>query len=87
MEPGMLGKYLPRFGIIRRLPFFPQIIEFIQNIVLFSGQASKKGSWTADDDRLARMIEVLGPFPPQLLERGKHTAEFFNERGKILSGV
>lgn len=29
------------------------------------------------------MIEVLGPFPSQLLKCGKRTADFFNERGKM----
>lgn len=28
----------------------------------FSGVASKTGSWTSDDDRLARTIEILGNF-------------------------
>ncbi|EED20490.1 protein kinase, putative [Talaromyces stipitatus ATCC 10500] len=60
------------------------IVEFIQGIVLFSGEPSKNGSWTADDDRLAKMIEVLGPFPSQLLKRGKRTADFFNKRGDLL---
>lgn len=40
-----------------------------------------KGTWTVDDDRLARTIEVLGRFPPELLTQGTRTAEYFNERG------
>ncbi|KAJ5248963.1 hypothetical protein N7468_000414 [Penicillium chermesinum] len=59
------------------------IIEFVQGIVPFSGVASKKGSWTVDDDRLARTIEILGNFPPELLQRGSKTAEFFNADGGL----
>lgn len=47
----------------------------------FSGLASKNGSWTVDDDRLARTIEILGNFPPELLRKGNRTAEFFNTDG------
>jgi serine/threonine-protein kinase SRPK3 len=52
--------------------------------VPFSGVGSKNGSWTADDDRLARTIEVLGDFPPGLLQDGSKTAEFFNTNGNAL---
>ncbi|KAK9366188.1 protein kinase [Lipomyces kononenkoae] len=56
------------------------IVEFVQGLVLFSGEASRNGTWTADDDRLARIIEILGPFPLQLLKRGKRTTNFFGEK-------
>ncbi|OJJ46534.1 hypothetical protein ASPZODRAFT_132604 [Penicilliopsis zonata CBS 506.65] len=59
------------------------VVEFVQGIVLFSSEASEKGSWTADDDRLARMIEILGPFPTEFLKRGKHTAGFFDKHGNL----
>ncbi|EEP79814.1 predicted protein [Uncinocarpus reesii 1704] len=59
-------------------------VEFVQGIVLFSGIASEKGSWTADDDRLAKMIEILGPFPPEFLKTGNRTASFFDEKGNLL---
>ncbi|KAJ5737256.1 uncharacterized protein N7483_002381 [Penicillium malachiteum] len=60
------------------------IIEFMQGIVPFSGVAAKNGSWTVDDDRLARTIEILGNFPPELLRKGNRTAEFFNTDGSLL---
>ncbi|KAJ6001013.1 hypothetical protein N7481_001422 [Penicillium waksmanii] len=60
------------------------IVEFVQGIVPFSGVASKYGSWTVDDDRLARTIEILGNFPPELLRKGNRTAEFFNTSGGLL---
>ncbi|OJD16067.1 CMGC/SRPK protein kinase [Emergomyces pasteurianus Ep9510] len=59
------------------------IVEFMQGIILFSGQESTHGDWTADDDRLAKTIEVLGPFPPELLKKGNRTADFFSENGNL----
>lgn len=61
-----------------------QIIEFVQGIVPFSGVPSKNGSSTVDDDRLARTIEILGDFPPELLRKGSKTAEFFNTNGNAM---
>lgn len=56
-----------------------KIMEFVQGIVLFAGEASERGTWTVDDDRLARTIEILGPFPPELLRKGSHIADFFDQ--------
>jgi serine/threonine-protein kinase SRPK3 len=53
----------------------------MQGIVPFSGVASKNGSWRVDDDRLARTIEILGNFPPELLRKGNRTGEIFNADG------
>lgn len=58
-------------------------MEFVQGIVLFSNEASKNGSWTAEDDHLARIFEVLGPFPPHFIEKGNRTAHFFDGKGII----
>ncbi|TWU72628.1 hypothetical protein ED733_000214 [Metarhizium rileyi] len=60
------------------------LVEFVQGIVLFSGEASEEGTWTAEDDQLARMAEVLGPFPTSLLQRGRRSTEFFDEKGKLI---
>lgn len=48
---------------------------------MFRGEESKRRTWTVDDDRLARMIEILGPFPSESLAQGTDTAKFFNEKG------
>ena len=56
-------------------------MELVQGIVLFSAEASKDGLWTVDDDRLARTVEILGAFPPDFLQKGSHTTEFFDENG------
>ncbi|GES59264.1 protein kinase [Aspergillus terreus] len=60
------------------------VVEFVQGIVLFSGEASEKGTWTADDDHLARMIEILGPFPQHFLQQGGRAERFFDKQGKLL---
>ncbi|PLB48108.1 protein kinase [Aspergillus steynii IBT 23096] len=60
------------------------VVEFAQGIVLFSGEASRNGSWTAEDDHLARISEVLGPFPLQFLEKGNRTAHFFDKNGNLI---
>lgn len=60
-----------------------KVVEFIQGLVLFSGQASERGTWTAEDDQLSRMSEILGPFSPHFIEKGKRAAHFFDEKGNI----
>ncbi|EGP82922.1 uncharacterized protein MYCGRDRAFT_50394 [Zymoseptoria tritici IPO323] len=57
-----------------------QIIEFVKGHIAFPGQA-KEGSWTSSDDHLAQYMEVLGPMPRELLERGTKAHEYFNEQG------
>ncbi|KAF1734413.1 Serine/threonine-protein kinase SRPK [Beauveria bassiana] len=60
------------------------VVEFVQGIVLFSGNASERGTWTAEDDHLARIVEILGPFPSSLLKKGRHSADLFDEQGKLI---
>ncbi|SMR60943.1 unnamed protein product [Zymoseptoria tritici ST99CH_1E4] len=58
------------------------IIEFVKGHIAFPGQA-KEGSWTSSDDHLAQYMEVLGPMPRELLERGTKAHEYFNEQGVL----
>lgn len=60
---------------------FSKVVEFVQGIVLFSGQASEKGTWTAEDDQLARMSDIFGPFPLHFIKKGKRAAYFFDTKG------
>ncbi|KAL3457560.1 protein kinase [Aspergillus heterothallicus] len=60
------------------------VIEFVQGIVLFSGEASPTGKWMADDDRLAKIMEVLGPFPAQFMDKGTRAEDFFDKQGNLL---
>ena len=61
------------------------MIEFVKGHLPFPGTASKSGKWTAEDDRLAQLIEVFGPFPDSLLRRGARSREFFDGDGMQLS--
>lgn len=58
------------------------MIEFVKGHLPFLGTASRNGRWTAEDDRLAQLIEVFGPFPETLLKRGVRSQEFFDSKGK-----
>ncbi|KAE8308312.1 kinase-like domain-containing protein [Aspergillus transmontanensis] len=60
------------------------IMELVQGIVPFSGEASERGTWTAEDDCLARTIEILGPFPLAFLQKGSRTSDLFDEKGGLL---
>ncbi|KAG6262480.1 hypothetical protein E4U48_007259 [Claviceps purpurea] len=59
-------------------------IEFLHGLIIFPTSAPKKGTWTDEDEHLARIIEVLGPFPSSLLKKGRLSAEFFDEKGKLI---
>ncbi|KAK2791339.1 hypothetical protein FQN53_004520 [Emmonsiellopsis sp. PD_33] len=61
-----------------------KVVELVQGIILFSGEASSNGTWTAADDRLARITEVLGRFPLEFIEKGKRAAHFFDKQGNLL---
>ncbi|OBT42067.1 hypothetical protein VE00_07458 [Pseudogymnoascus sp. WSF 3629] len=60
------------------------IIEFVKGHLSFPGTASRNGTWTAEDDRLAQLMEVFVPFPKALLERGARSKEFFDDEGNLL---
>ena len=61
------------------------MIEFVKGHLSFPGTASRNGKWTADDDRLAQLMEVFGPFPEALLRRGVKSREFFDDEGMQFS--
>jgi serine/threonine-protein kinase SRPK3 len=46
---------------------------------LSNGQAHPRGTWTLEDDHLALHLEILGPIPAELLQRGIKTREYFDE--------
>lgn len=49
----------------------------------FPGTASRNGTWMVEDDRLAQLMEVFGPFPKALREWGARSEEFFDEEGTL----
>ncbi|KAG6100487.1 hypothetical protein E4U31_003976 [Claviceps sp. LM219 group G6] len=60
------------------------VMQFVQSIAPFSGEASKSGAYTAEDVQLAGFLETFGPFPPSLLKQGRRTSQYFDEQGKLL---
>ncbi|KAG6179770.1 hypothetical protein E4U36_005345 [Claviceps purpurea] len=62
------------------------IVELLHNFLLFPGSASKKGTWTAEEDHLARIIQVLGTFPPSLLNKGRLSKSYFDGQMKLIRG-
>ncbi|KAI9839839.1 MAG: hypothetical protein M1819_000029 [Sarea resinae] len=60
------------------------MMEFVKGHLSFPGTASRNGTWTAEDDRLAQLIEAFGPFPEALLKRGARAREFFDNEGNLL---
>ncbi|KAL4916353.1 protein kinase [Aspergillus aurantiobrunneus] len=69
-----------------RAPWDIGVMELVQGIVLFSGEASSNGTWSAEDGNLARIIEVLGQFPLEFTQKGNRAAYFFDKQGKPIDG-
>ncbi len=63
------------------------MIEFVKGHPAFPGIAAKSGAWSAEDNRLAQLMQVLGPFPQDFLSRGSKTKEFFDEQGMPASST
>lgn len=59
------------------------MLEFLHGLIIFPSSAQKWATWTDEDEHLARIIEVLGPFPSSLLRKGRLSAEFFHETGML----
>jgi serine/threonine protein kinase len=51
------------------------LFELLTGDFLFDPHSGRH--FSRDEDHLALMIELLGHFPPSLLDRGKYTSEFF----------
>ncbi|KAF2207809.1 hypothetical protein CERZMDRAFT_114980 [Cercospora zeae-maydis SCOH1-5] len=66
------------------LPWISGVIEFTKGHVAFPGAASPDGAWSSEDDHLAQYMEVLGPMPSALLQRGSKTSKYFDEDGRLL---
>lgn len=63
--------------------FFPQtqVFELITGDYLFDPQSGTK--YGKDDDHIAQIIELLGPFPRPLCQSGKWSQEIFNRKGDL----
>lgn len=57
------------------------IFELLTGDYLFDPRDGK--SYTKDDDHIAQIIELLGPFPRQMLKESYYSRDFFNVRGEL----
>jgi serine/threonine-protein kinase SRPK3 len=58
-----------------------QVFELITGDYLFDPQSGTK--YGKDDDHIAQIIELLGPFPKTLCLSGKWSQEIFNRKGEL----
>ncbi|KAL2062272.1 hypothetical protein VTL71DRAFT_6538 [Oculimacula yallundae] len=57
------------------------VFELITGDYLFDPQSGTK--YGKDDDHIAQIIELLGPFPKSLCTSGKWSQEIFNRKGEL----
>ena len=57
------------------------IFELLTGDYLFDPRDGK--TYTKDDDHIAQIIELIGPFPRQMLKELFYAKEFFNTRGDL----
>lgn len=57
------------------------IFELTTGDYLFDPKASEE--YPRDEDHLALFVELLGPFPPKLIAKGRRSATYFNRRGEL----
>ncbi|VUC34112.1 unnamed protein product [Clonostachys rosea] len=57
------------------------VFELITGDYLFDPQSGTK--YGKDDDHIAQIIELLGPFPKSLCASGKWSQEIFNRKGEL----
>jgi serine/threonine-protein kinase SRPK3 len=57
------------------------VFELITGDYLFDPQSGTK--YGKDDDHIAQIIELLGPFPKSLCSSGKWSQEIFNRKGEL----
>ncbi|KAI1259056.1 kinase-like domain-containing protein [Xylariaceae sp. FL1019] len=57
------------------------VFELITGDYLFDPQSGTK--YGKDDDHIAQIIELLGPFPKDLWKMGRWSQEIFNKRGEL----
>jgi hypothetical protein len=57
------------------------VFELLTGDYLFDPQAG--GRYSKDDDHMAQIVELLGPFPKHLALSGKYSMDIFNRKGGI----
>ncbi|EGW35293.1 uncharacterized protein SPAPADRAFT_58513 [Spathaspora passalidarum NRRL Y-27907] len=57
------------------------IFELLTGDYLFDPRDGK--TYSKDDDHIAQIIELIGPFPREMLKESYYSHEFFNSRGEL----
>ncbi|KAI9297832.1 kinase-like protein [Neoconidiobolus thromboides FSU 785] len=57
------------------------VIELLTGDFLFEPHSGQR--FDKNDDHLAQMSELLGPFPRSITHRGKYSSDFFNKKGAL----
>ncbi|AOW00846.1 kinase-like domain-containing protein [Yarrowia lipolytica] len=57
------------------------VFELLTGDYLFEPQTGSK--YSKDDDHIAQIIELLGKIPTSVLQTGKWTSEYFNDKGEL----
>lgn len=57
------------------------VFELLTGDYLFDPRTGK--TYTKDDDHIAQIIELIGPFPRSMLKESFYTRDFFNSRGEL----
>ena len=83
----MYGVWLPWYVISTHRPvlievaYRAKVFELITGDYLFDPQSGTK--YGKDDDHIAQIIELLGPFPKTLYVSGKWSQEIFSRKGEL----
>ena len=82
MEHGSYGELVATTCLtIPSLTDTQKVFELITGDYLFDPQSGTK--YGKDDDHIAQIIELLGPFPKSLCLSGKWSQEIFNRKGEL----
>jgi serine/threonine-protein kinase SRPK3 len=57
------------------------VFELLTGDLLFEPHAGR--NWDREEDHLAMMIELLGPFPKTVWDVGKFADQYFNRKGEL----
>lgn len=57
------------------------VFELLTGDYLFDPRSGK--SYTKDDDHMAQVIELIGPFPRSMLKESYYARDFFNAKGEL----
>lgn len=64
------------------LPHF-KIFEIAAGDYLFYPEDDENHYYDVDDDHIAKILEILGPLPPERFRHGKRYNHLFNSRGNL----